>query len=64
MSKMLMLLTVFVLSVTLVAPSSPRDDIAPHPTDGVVSSNPPVLVNISKLAKTVEVNLTAAIAQL
>ena len=65
MGKMLMLLTVFVLSLTLVAPSAPREGIAARaPVDDARSSNPPVLVNLSKLPKTVEVNLTAAVAKL
>jgi len=67
MSKTLMLLTVFVLSATLVAPSSPREMFAaranPSAT-GELASNPPLLVNISKLPKTVEVNLTAAVTKL
>src|SRR5438552_16304068 len=67
MSKTLMLLTVFVLSATLVAPSSQRETFAaranPSAT-GDLASNPPLLVNISKLPKTVEVNLTAAVAKL
>jgi bilirubin oxidase len=67
MSKMLMLLTVLVWSLTLVAPSAPRESIStvsPLSLDDVRSSNPPVLVNISKLPKTVEVNLTASVARL
>src|SRR5436190_5962188 len=64
MSKMLMLLTVLVLSLTFVAPPVPRDAIAGLPADDAMSSNPPVLPNISKLPKTVEVNLTAGLAKL
>ena len=67
MSKMLMLLTVLVWSLTLVAPSAPRESIStvsPLLLDDVRSSNPPVLVNISKRPKTVEVNLTASVARL
>jgi len=67
MSKTLMLLTVLVLSATLVAPSSPRETFAaranPSAT-GDLASNPPLLVNISKLPRTVEVNLTAAVTKL
>jgi len=67
MSKTLMLLTVFVLSATLVAPSSPRETFGARanasPT-GDLASNPPLLVNISKRPKTVEVNLTAAVTKL
>jgi len=62
---MLMLLTVFVLSLTLVAPSAPREDsTALSPVDDIRSSNPPVLINVSKLPKTVEVNITAAVTRL
>jgi len=67
MSKTLMLLTVFVLSATLVAPSSPRETFAARANrsaTGELASNPPLLVNISKLPKTVEVNLTAAVTKL
>ena len=67
MSKTLMLLTVFVLSATLVAPSSPRETFAARANasaTGDLASNPPLLVNISKLPRTVEVNLTAAVTKL
>ena len=62
---MLMLLTVFILSLTLVAPSAPREDIAARSSfDDARSSNPPVLVNLSKIPKTVEVNITAGVTKL
>jgi FtsP/CotA-like multicopper oxidase with cupredoxin domain len=67
MSKTLMLLTVCALPLTLVAPSSPRETFnapAIKSTAGALALNPPLLVNISKLPKTVEVNLTAAITRL
>jgi FtsP/CotA-like multicopper oxidase with cupredoxin domain len=67
MSKTLMLLTVSVLPLTLVAPSSPRGTFrapAIKSNAGALALNPPLLVNISKLPRTVEVNLTAAITKL
>ena len=65
MSKKLMLATVLVLSLTLVAPSASRERFTPLSSpDDIRSSNPPVLVNISKRPKTVEVNLTAGLARL
>jgi len=67
MSKMLMLLTVLVLPATLVAPSGPRETSgapAIKPDAGALALNPPLLANISKRPKTVEVNLTAAVARL
>jgi bilirubin oxidase len=61
-----MLLTVLVLSATLLAPSSPRETIrTPVTRPGTNdAANPPILLNISKLPKTVEVNLTAAVTRL
>jgi len=54
------------LVAALVAPSSPREKHVSHspalPERDV--SSPPLLVNISKLPRTVEVNLTAAVARL
>src|SRR5437762_4420742 len=67
MSKTLMLLTVCVLPLTLVAPSSPPETFrapAIKSNAGALALNPPLLVNISTLPKTVEVNLTAAITRL
>jgi FtsP/CotA-like multicopper oxidase with cupredoxin domain len=67
MSKVLMLLTAFVLPATLLAPSSPRETFgapAIKSKAGALALNPPLLANISKLPKTVEVNLTAAVAKL
>jgi len=60
-----MLLTVVALSVSLVAPSAPRDETTTaRALDETPASNPPVLTNISKLQKTVEVNLTASVTRL
>ena len=67
MSKTLMLLTVCALPLTLVAPSSPPETFrapAIKSNAGALALNPPLLVNISKLPQTVEVNLTAAITRL
>src|SRR5205814_577059 len=67
MSKTLMLLTVCALPLTLVAPSSPPETFrapAIKSNAGALALNPPLLVNISTLPKTVEVNLTAAITRL
>ena len=61
-----MLLTVSLLSSILLAPSSPRESIR-APVDARLNrdaADPPKLVNLSKKPKTVEVNITAAIAQL
>jgi FtsP/CotA-like multicopper oxidase with cupredoxin domain len=67
MAHRLRLLTLLTLSGSLVALSSPHETYSaslvrarPNP-DG---SNPGVLVNISKLPKTVEVNITAAVTSL
>jgi FtsP/CotA-like multicopper oxidase with cupredoxin domain len=65
------LLTLLTLSGSLVA-QSPQHESYPassFPSGAVVppkdgNSNPPVLVNISKLPKTVEVNITAAVTTL
>ncbi len=67
MSRRLSLLSVLVLSASLLAPSAPRGPAVPRA--GVVSSadtskRGSVLVNISKVPKTVEVNLTAAVARM
>ena len=71
MAHRLSLLTLLALSGSLVAISSPHESYstspspsraAPSPKDD--KSNPPVLVNISKLPNTVEVNITAAVTTL
>ncbi len=71
MRQRLSLLTLLMLSGSLVASSVPRESdwALPHPsrpsapgTDD--ASDLPVLVNISKRPKTVEVNITAAVARL
>jgi len=67
----LTLLTLLGLSGSLVALSSPHETFSTSPfraraivpRDGD-AANPPLLVNISKLPKTVEVNLTAAVTTL
>ena len=66
MSDRLMLLTVLVLSSTLVAPTTAREsfDAAPKASAASDAANPPLLVNISKRPRTVEVNLTAAVTRL
>jgi len=65
MTHRVMLLTLVTLSGSLVAASGPRDDhgaaVSRAAPDG---SNPPVLVNMSSIPKTVEVSLTAARTQL
>ncbi|PYO05134.1 MAG: hypothetical protein DMD30_14465, partial [Gemmatimonadetes bacterium] len=70
MAHRLTLLTLLGLSRSLVALSSPHETFSTSPSraraivrDGD-AANPPVLVNISKLPKTVEVNLTAAVTTL
>ena len=70
MAHRLTLLTLLGLSGSLVALSSPHETFSTSPSraraivrDGD-AANPPVLVNISKLPKTVEVNLTAAVTTL
>ena len=71
MAHRLTLLTLLGLSGSLVALSSPHETFSTSPfraraivpRDGD-AANPPVLVNISKLPKTVEVNLTAAVTTL
>ena len=59
-------LAVLVLSSTLAISTTPRETFrAPVvDRDRKDASNPPLLVNISKLPHTVEVNLTAAVAKL
>src|SRR5438270_4415837 len=68
MGDKLMLLTVVALSATLVAPTSTRETTRIAWSDpvagGAPSKDPPLLVNISKLPRTVEVNLTAAVTTL
>ncbi len=71
MTHRLSLLTLLMLSGSLVALSAPResDSVSAYPPRASVpgkvgASNPPVLVNISKLPKTVEVNITAGITTL
>jgi len=67
MSNRLMVLTVLVLSSSLVASSSTRENIVASSTIAAArtdAANPPVLVNISRLPHTVEVNLTAAATKL
>ncbi len=66
-SNRLTLLTVLVLSASLVASSNSRENLVAPATDGAGhpdAANPPVLVNISRLPHTVEVNLTAAVTKL
>ena len=71
MAHRLTLLTLLGLSGSLVALSSPHETFSTSPfraraivpRDGD-AANPPLLVNISKLPKTVEVNLTAAVTTL
>ena len=71
MAHRLTLLTLLGLSGSLVALSSPHETFSTSPSrvraivprDGD-AANPPLLVNISKLPKTVEVNLTAAVTTL
>ena len=60
------LIAVLVLSSTLVAATSARETLITPVCKRVdrVASNPPLLVNISKLPHTVEVNLTAAVTTL
>jgi FtsP/CotA-like multicopper oxidase with cupredoxin domain len=58
-----------VLSGSLLAPSTPRNGyraspLREHGRPSHEASNPSVLVNISKLPKTVEVNITAAVTTL
>jgi FtsP/CotA-like multicopper oxidase with cupredoxin domain len=67
----LTLLTLLGLSGSLVALSSPDEKFSTSPSPSRVivpdegdAVNPPVLVNISKLPKTVEVNITAAVTTL
>ena len=67
MAHRLTLLTLLTLSGSLVALSSPHETYSAslaraRPKAG--GSNPGVLVNISKLPKTVEVNITAAVTSL
>jgi FtsP/CotA-like multicopper oxidase with cupredoxin domain len=67
MSDRLMLVTVLVLSSALVAPSSARESFDAPATSSAFktdAANPPLLVNISKRPRTVEVNLTAAVTKL
>ena len=67
MSDRLMLVTVLVLSSTLVAPSSARESFDAPATSSAFktdAANPPLLVNISRRPRTVEVNLTAAVTKL
>ena len=71
MAHRLTLLTLLGLSGSLVALSSPHETFSTSPfraraivpRDGD-AANPPLLVNVSKLPKTVEVNLTAAVTTL
>ena len=71
MAHRLTLLTLLGLSGSLVALSSPHETFSTSPSrvraivprDGD-AANPPLLINISKLPKTVEVNLTAAVTTL
>jgi len=69
MAHRLSLLTLLTLSGSLVALSSPHETYGTSPSRAAPSpkgdgSNPAVLVNISKLPKTVEVNITAAVTTL
>ena len=68
MSDKLMLLTVVAMSTALVAPTGTRETVGTSSSDpvaaGAPSKDPPLLVNISKLPRTVEVNLTAAVTTL
>ena len=71
MTRRLSLLTLLMVSGSLVAASAPResDSPFPYPSRSIApgnadASNPPVLVNISKLPKTVEVNITAGVTTL
>jgi bilirubin oxidase len=65
-SNRLIALAVLALSATLVTPSSARE----HPpsysgaSPAREVSSPPLLINISRLSRTVEVNLTAAVTRL
>src|SRR2546423_7128146 len=66
MSNRLMLLTAIALPA-LLATSSPRETTRTSSNSlarNAAAKDPPLLVNISKLPKTVEVNLTAAVATL
>ena len=66
MSNRLMLLTAIVLPA-LLATSSPRETTRTSSNSlarNAAAKDPPLLVNISKVPKTVEVNLTAAVATL
>ncbi|HZF72473.1 MAG TPA: multicopper oxidase family protein, partial [Gemmatimonadaceae bacterium] len=66
MSNRLMLLTAIALPA-LLATSSPREATRTSSNSlarNAAAKDPPLLVNISKLPKTVEVNLTAAVATL
>ena len=66
MSNTIAALTVLALSATLVSAANQSETHRTRfsPPARVVSSNPPLLVNISKLPRTVEVNLTAAVVRL
>ena len=67
MSSMPVLVAGLVLSSALVATTSQHETpgaSALAARIGADASNPPLLVNISKLPHTVEVNLTAAVTRL
>lgn len=67
MPRRLSLLSVLVLSASLLAPSEPRGPAGPRAavvSSADTSKRGSVLVNISKVPKTVEVNLTAAVAKM
>src|SRR5437764_15436011 len=66
MSNRLMLLTAIVLPA-LLATSSPRETTRTSSNSlarNAAAKDPPLLANISKVPKTVEVNLTAGVATL
>ncbi|MFN2637256.1 MAG: multicopper oxidase family protein [Gemmatimonadaceae bacterium] len=58
------LLSLLILSGSFVASAAPREYPRSPALAKTNESNPPVLPNISKVPKTVEVNLTAAVAHL
>lgn len=67
MSSMLMLVAGLVLSSALVSTTSQHETLATPAIAAWIAedaSNPPLLVNVSKLPHTVEVNLTAAVTRL